>query len=263
MPLESEDRTSVGVQSVERALDLLESLATHETGLGVRDLSQITGLPNATIHRLLRTMVERGYVRQDSSRKYSLGTALIRLGDRAGRAFGVTAQPYLARLVSLSGETANLAMLEGDKVVYVAQVPSQHSMRLFAEVGRHVLPHCTAVGKVLLSHRSNKDTKAIIDRIGLPARTQRTITDSTIFFQELAQVRGQGFAIDDGEEEVGVRCIAVPVMAGTSCLAAMSVSGPEGRFRAETFERLIADMHEVAQDFASTFLSTGADSPSS
>lgn len=255
MPPESEDRPSVGVQSVERALDLLESLATHETGAGVRELSQTTGLPNATIHRLLRTMVERGYVRQDSSRKYSLGTGLIRLGDRAGRAFGFTAQPYLARLVALTGETANLAMLEGDKVVYVAQVPSQHSMRLFAEVGRHVLPHCTAVGKVLLSQLPSKDSKAIIDRVGLPARTPRTITDSTLLFEELTLVRKQGFAIDDGEEEEGVRCIAVPVIAGSTCLAAISVSGPEGRFRAETFERLITDMAGLAQDFANTYLS--------
>ena len=143
---------SGGVQSLERAFDLLERMADAGGEVGLSELAASSGLPLPTIHRLMRTLVSCGYVRQQPNRRYALGPRLIRLGESAARLLGTWARPYLARLVEETGETANMALLDGDEIVYVAQVPSKHSMRMFTEVGRRVLPHSTGVGKALLAH---------------------------------------------------------------------------------------------------------------
>jgi IclR family acetate operon transcriptional repressor len=248
--VESVTQNGGGVQAVDRALDVLEALAAAGTPVGVSALAQTTGLPVGTIHRLLRTLAARGFVRQETNREYALGPALFRLGRASTRSITAPARPYLARLVELSGETANLAVLEGDHVVYVAQVPSQHRLRMFAEVGRHVLPHSTAVGKVLLADRPADVAAGVVRRTGLPARTPNTITDPAGFAAELDRVRIRGWAVDDEEEETGVRCFAVPVRDAGTVIAAMSVSGPAARFDTVEIGKLVTAMQEVADTFA-------------
>ncbi|MCW2698410.1 MAG: Transcriptional regulator, IclR family [Modestobacter sp.] len=135
--------TSDGVQSLERAFLLLELMAEDGGEVALSRLAVDSGLPLSTIHRLVRTLVARGYVRQLPSRRYVLGPRLIHLGESSSRTLGTWARPHLTALVDAFGETANLAMLDGDRVVYVAQVPSRHSMRMFTEVGRRVHLHCT------------------------------------------------------------------------------------------------------------------------
>jgi IclR family acetate operon transcriptional repressor len=258
---ETSARGSSGVQAVDRALDILEALATAGAPLGVSALAHTTGLPVGTIHRLLRTLAARGFVRQEPSRDYALGPALFRVGRAGNRAIAAPARPYLARLVEISGETANLAVLEGDHVVYVAQVPSPHRLRMFAEVGRHVLPHSTAVGKVLLADRPADVADGVVRRTGLPARTPTTITDPAHFAAELTRVRARGWAVDDEEEETGVRCFAVPVRDGGQVIAAMSVSGPAARFEGVAIEPLVARMQEVADTFVTEGLRGGGPHP--
>jgi len=225
------DRTASGVQSLDRALQLLEHLADAGGSLRLADLETATGLPLPTIHRLIRSLVHNGYVRQEPSRRYALGPRLIRLGETASRALGSWAVPHLSELVAQIGETANMAVLEGDAVVYVAQVPSAHSMRMFTEVGRRVPAHCTGVGKALLSQLRDDEVLALLRRTGMSRQTARTHTDPTALLSELVEVREQGWAVDDAEQEVGVRCVAVPLR-GAPALAAVSVSGPSGRITA-------------------------------
>ncbi|MGN6331174.1 MAG: IclR family transcriptional regulator [Motilibacteraceae bacterium] len=244
------EQRAVGVQSVDRALDVLEALAARDVPMGVSDLALSTGLAYGTLHRLLRTLVARGYVRQDASRKYAVGPAVARLSAAGTRSLAAPVRPYLARLVEVSGETSNFAVLEGDFVVYVAQVPSNHKLRMFAEVGRRVLPHCTAVGKVLLAQLPVDVVDALVARTGLPRRTERTITDPVAFHAELASVRERGFAVDDGEEEVGVRCLAVPVADRGRVVGAFSVSGPADRMLDGRRAAILAGMGEVADSFA-------------
>ena len=246
--VESTSRPAGAVQSLDRALDLLEELARAEGPRGVGELSELTGLAQGTVHRLLQGLHVRGYVRRDAARKYSLGTASLLLADAAHRSLVRTARPYLAELVRLSGETANLAVLEGDDVVYVGQVPSPHTLRMFAEVGRHVPPHSTAVGKVLLADQPVDRTTALLRRTGLPPRTPTTITDLAAFLTELAQVRERGWAVDEQEQETGVRCVAVPVGPPGSVVAALSVSGPADRFAGEAADGLIATMQRIGQE---------------
>jgi IclR family transcriptional regulator, acetate operon repressor len=257
-PAPASQRGNDGVQSVERALELLEALADPGEAKGVSELGRVTGLPVATIHRLLATMAARGYVRQDpATHKYTLGSHLITLGDAATRHFGRFARPYLAELMEVSGETANLAVLEDDHVAYLARVPSRrHRVRMFTEVGRRVLPHSSAVGKVVLAFRPRAEVEALLARTGLPRRTPRTITDVGRFLGELETVARQGYAIDSGEEEVGVRCLAVPVFGVGDSVAAMSVSAPEGRLQPSDVERIIPEMLRISAALTGAFISS-------
>ncbi|MEU4209381.1 IclR family transcriptional regulator [Streptomyces sp. NPDC026206] len=262
MPPSAEPRTapnSGGVQSLERAFDLLERMADAGGEVGLSELSASSGLPLPTIHRLMRTLVACGYVRQQPNRRYALGPRLIRLGESSARLLGTWARPHLARLVDETGETANMALLDGDEVVYVAQVPSRHSVRMFTEVGRRVLPHSTGVGKALLAQSPDDEVRALLARTGMPAATEKTITTPEDFLEELARVRDAGFAMDDNEQEIGVRCLAVPVPDSPTS-AAISVSGPAGRVTEAATDLIVPLLREVAAQLSAAL--AGAATPS-
>ncbi|PRX48355.1 IclR family transcriptional regulator [Prauserella shujinwangii] len=234
-----------GVQSLKRAFDLLEHLADTGGEASLSELAATSGLPMPTIHRLIRTLVALGYVRQNTNRRYALGARLIRLGENASMQFGTWARPLLTDLVDEVGETANLAVLERDEVVYVAQVPSRHSMRMFTEVGRRLLPHGTGVGKAMLAQLPADEVRALLSRTGMPAYTEHTYTDPDDFLRHLQRIAAQGYALDESEQELGVRCVAVPV-AGTPTPAAVSVSGPEGRLTKDAVSRIAPVVQHVA-----------------
>lgn len=228
---------SGGLQSLTRGFALLEALSEAGGEAGLSELAARTGLAQGTIHRLVRTLVDLGYLRQLPSRRYTLGPRLVRLGDTAAGLLGRWATPVLTDLVAAVGETANLAVLDGDRAVYVAQVPSAHSVRMFTEIGRRVPLHCTGVGKALLTLLPAADVAALIARTGLPATTPATITEPEALRAALAAARRHGSVRDDGEQERGVRCIAVPVPAPHGPVA-VSVSGPESRLDDATVERI-------------------------
>lgn len=237
------------VRSLERAFELLEHLADAGGEMALSELTEVSGLPMPTIYRLMRTLVNRGYVRQEPSKRYALGPRLISLGEGASRLLGTWARPALTRLVDEVGETANMAVLEGDEAVYVAQVPSRHSMRMFTEVGRRVRPHCTGVGKALLAQLPESRVREILGRTGMEPQTPHTFTDPDALVAELTRIREQGYAVDDEEQELGVRCVAVP-LPGAPALTALSVSGPSVRMTPETVEEVAPVMRKVAEVFA-------------
>jgi len=237
------------VQSVDRTIELLELLADAGGQATLSELAGQTELPLPTIHRLMRTLLNHGYVRQLPSREYSLGPRLIRLGEIAGRQFGTVAQPFLNRLARELGESANLAIMDRDMAVYVAQASSTHSMRMFTEVGRRVFPHSTGVGKAMLSKLPDQSVVDITHRIGMPVSTDKMITSQTHLLEEINKIRSQGFAIDDGEQELGVRCFAVPVPDAPTPIA-ISVSGPDARVTSEFGERAVPLLQEVARDIS-------------
>ena len=237
------------VQSVHRALLLLELLTRAGGRLPVSELSARSGLSLGTTHRLLATLAARGYVRQEADRRYALGTALLPLGDAATRLLSSWAKPFLTELADECGETVNLAVLDDDHVTYVAQAPGRHRMRMFTEVGRRVLPHSTAVGKVLLAWHGEDRLRRVVARLGLPERTPRTLTTFPALSAELARVRDRGWAVDDEEEELGVRCLAVPVRPGPDAVAALSVSAPASRLDPDRPE-VIAALRRAADGLA-------------
>ncbi|MFC5994940.1 IclR family transcriptional regulator [Pseudonocardia hispaniensis] len=234
-----------GVQSVGRAFDLLEAMADAGGVAGLSDLAASSGLPLPTIHRLVRTLVDRGYLRQQPSRRYALAPRLIRLGDSASRLVGIWAQPHLARLVDALGESANLALFDGGQVVYAAQVPGRHSMRMFTEVGRRVSPHCTAVGKAILAQLPSATVHDVLRHTEFVAHTENTITDPAAYLRELDRFRELGYALDEGEQEIGVRCVAVALPDGPAP-AAVSISGPTTRMTDELIERAVPHLRVAA-----------------
>lgn len=248
---------SGGVQSLERAFDLLERMADAGGEVGLSELSASSGLPLPTIHRLMRTLVSCGGVRQQPNRRYALGPRLIRLGESASRLLGSWARPFLAELVEATGETANMALLDGDEAVYVAQVPSHHSMRMFTEVGRRVLPHSTGVGKALLAHLPADEVRALLARTGMPAATEHTVTEPEALIAELDRVRERGYAVDDNEQEIGVRCLAVGVPDSPTA-AAISVSGPAGRLTESAQAMIIPVLQDVARKLSATLTDPGS-----
>ncbi len=233
------------VQSVDRAFSLLEHLADAGGVLGVTEMATVSGLPPPTIHRLMRSLVSQGYVRQDPSRRYAIGPRLIRIGEAASRMLGAWATPFLTELVQRVGETANMALLDGDGAVYVAQVPSRHTVRMFTEVGRVVQLHSTGVGKALLSMLTDDEIRLIVARTGLPAVTEHTITSLSALLASVEQARRIGYTIDDGGQELGVRCVAVP-LPGLPFKAALSVSGPSSRVSAGQTSVIAPVLQEIA-----------------
>lgn len=234
-----------GVQSVERVFELLELITDAGGEVALSELSSSTDLPLPTIHRLLRTLVSKGYVRQLPSRRYSLGPRLIRLGEGATKQVGALAGPQLNHLVEKLGETANLAVLDSDMVVYVAQVPSPHSMRMFTEVGRRVHAHDTGVGKAILAQLDDDAVRRIVQRAGMPTPTTKSIGHIDELLLDLEKIRERGYSIDDGEQEIGVRCFAIAVP-GAPAPTAISVSGPVSRVDKGFAERAVPLLAQAA-----------------
>lgn len=229
--MEKQDRPAVpkaGIQSVDRAFAALSALADTGGEAGVSELSDLLALPNATVHRILSTLVQLGYVIRLPSRRYALGPQLIRLGDSASRLLAMWVMPALEHLSEKVQETVNMAMLDGNRAVYVAQVPSRRQMRMFTEVGHRVFLHSTGVGKAILSQFSNEKVRTIMRASGMPPFTEATYRTEDELIADLDEVRVRGYAIDDGEQEVGVRCFSVPVR-HSFAPAAVSVSGPDAR----------------------------------
>lgn len=238
-----------GVQSVDRALDILELLASRPGTLGVTEIAREAGLAPGTAHRILGGLAQRGWVRQDPGRRYGVGPAALLLGGAASSKLAVVAGPALRSAVEATGETANLASLEGEVMVYVAQAPSPHTLRIFAEVGRPVPLHSTAVGKVVLAGMTPDQVRRLLQTTQLPARTPHTLTSVGDLRHELDRVRAQGFALDDEEQELGVRCVAVPVPTSTPwCRLALSVSGPTERMSRERAVTVVPDLRRIAED---------------
>lgn len=241
-----------GVQSIERAFDILEIMASTGESIGVSELAAKSALPLPTIHRLVRTLVLRGYVRQLPTRQYVLGPKLMRLGDSATQVISTWSRPHLSRLVELTGETANMAVLDGNMVVYVAQVPSEHAMRMLTEVGRRVHLHCTGVGKALLLQLSDDTVRNLVSQTGMPSYTQNSITNLDALIADLDKSRLREYAIDEGEQEIGVRCFSVPVPHAPTPTA-ISISGPAARVTVESAAHIAPLLQQAARELSTEF----------
>jgi DNA-binding IclR family transcriptional regulator len=223
------------VQSIDRALDVLETLAA-DGELGVSDVATRTGLVVSTAHRLLASLADRGYVRQTSAQgRYALGLKVLELAagmQARTAALCVAARPHLEHVGRVTGETTNLVVLDGDRVVYVDQVPGRHSVRMFTELGSSALAHTTASGKAMLAQRSPEAIAKLFPRAREPFErlTPRTHATLASLTDDFTRIRARGYALDDEEHEQGVSCVAAPVFDATAtAFAAISISAPTTR----------------------------------
>ncbi len=236
-----------GIQSVRRAFAVLDAVAASGGQAGITALAAETGLAESTVHRMATSLVELGCLRRLPDRRYALASRLVRLGAAATKGIGHQAEPTLRALVDALGESANLATLAGDKAEYIAQAPSRHSMRMFTEVGRKVDLHCTGVGKAILSALPDDGVERIVDQTGLPARTAHSITDKPRLLEELARAREAGYCLDEEEQELGVRCVAMPIRISDFAILAVSVSGPTLRMNDELVSRAVPLLRDAAR----------------
>ena len=145
-----------------------------------------------------------------------------------------------------------MAVLDSDRVLYIAQVPSTHSMRMFTEVGRRAHLHDTGVGKAILAQMKDESVRAIVARVGMPSATSASITIIDDLITDLRLIRERGYAIDDGEQEIGVRCFAMAVP-NAPTLTAISVSGPVSRVDDSFAERAVPMLREAAEALSRDF----------
>lgn len=213
-------------QSLSRALQILTGLRDGARSLD--DLAGELGVHKTTVLRLLRTMEAERFVRRDDAHRYTLGSRLFALADAATEQYVVrrVAAAHLRALNRSTGQTVHLAAYENGQVVYVDKLDSAHSVRMYSEVGAPAALHCTAVGKVLLAARPDRDT--IAGAIDYQRYTDRTITDPAALRAELRKVAAQGWAEDHAEHESFINCIGAPVTDGTGrVVAAVSMSVPD------------------------------------
>src|SRR6266536_5924515 len=235
------DARDGGVQSVDRALSILETLAEDDEGYRLSDLAIRTGLSTSTVHRLLATLESRRFVQFDRTQsKWHVGARCFTVGATFARRrnFSAQAVPYLRKLRDLTRETANLAVVDDEFIVVLTRMESREIMRSLTKVGGRVAMVASGVGKAVLATYSNEDVSAIIRHHGMPRLTEKSIVRPGELFKQLERVRGQGYALDDEEACMGLRCVAAVVYNDCSePLAAISVSGMTSRI---TDERLPA-----------------------
>lgn len=224
---------SENVQSVERALDIINTIVAANRSLSVAELSQTMGLAPSTIHRILQTLSFKNYVFQDpQTKRYDIGPEIVDISSALHLRYDLVrrVRPYLQELVELTGETAHVAQLYGTTAMYLSQVEPLSMVRMFTTPGSITPLHCSDVGKVFLADLPAARIDEVIRKTGLPIRTPYTITEPEALYLELQRVRSEGFALDDEEREMGVRCISAGILNGAGkVIAAIGVAGPTSR----------------------------------
>ena len=226
-------KSDYAIQTVTNALRLLEVFREVDE-IGVADLARLLGLHKNNVFRLLATMQEGGFIEQcPETERYRLGVAIHTLGRSftRGRPLLARARPVLERLQQETGETVHLGVRSGFEVVHLLGVAPRREIATGVRTGRSTPIHCTALGKVLLGCSPERIWREFDERVvkrgKLARRTARTIEDADKFFEHLRTVAGVGYAIDLGEYEAGLGCVAAPVHSAHGALvAALSVSTP-------------------------------------
>lgn len=237
------------VQAVEHCLHLIDALSRNERARGVTELSGDLCLAKSTVYRLLRTLVEHGYVLQDpTSGRYRLGLKLLELGAIVSDHLTIRmiAQPHLQALMEATKETVHLGLLEGHEVVYADKIECPQTIRMYSRVGRRSPLHCTALGKALLAYQRDQALRDMV-RAGIRRYTSRTITAFRRLRAELQQIRAEGFALDNEEFEDGLRCIAAPIRDRTeTVVASLGIAGPATRLESGRMPELIKHVKQAA-----------------
>lgn len=242
------------VQSVARSIAILKALSRGDDGMTLTDVALTVGLPPSTTHRLLTTLQNDRMVRFDHAmtlwhvgvEAFVIGNAFVRSRDLV-----VMARPVMRRLMNETGETVKLAIEDDGEIIYLAQVESRQTMRAYRAPGARVPMHCSGVGKALLARHSDDRVNRILQRHGLVQVTAKTLATPAKFRAALADIRRQGYAIDDEEQAIGLRCIAAAVCnEHEEPMAAISISGPSARISDDKIPGLAGLVTKAAADIA-------------
>lgn len=235
-----------------KMLALIELMSVQEQPLRLQELAQRSGLPPSTVHRFLSTLQSTGYAAQnEDDGRYFLTFKLCALAENIQRSQSMAhiALPYLRQLTEKFGESANLCVESNLTVMYSEVVPGPQKTLISQHYIGHVAPmHCTGAGKLLLTNLSAQQLDRFIERKGLPRLTARTLTSKTGLQKELDEIRENGYALDNEECEIGVRCVAAPVYDYRGqVVAGLSVSGPSLRMTDAHIRRHLPFLLEKAR----------------
>lgn len=244
-----------GVQSLDRAFTLLELLCKSPGGLAIHQLSELTGLHKSTVHRLLAAMAERGYVRRMGDGVYRAGMRICELSDYVQQNLDVVelAREPMEGLSRRTGETVHLVERDGDEVVYIYKVDSIHgAIRMVSRIGMRRPMYCTGMGKAILAYQSDEQVLNYWKGTEHASYTEHTIVRQEAFLREIHEIRRRGYALDNEENELGVRCVAaaIPDWQGDVSYA-LSISAPISRMTDERIRALVPELLAVRNEIAS------------
>lgn len=248
VPATAESQGAETPSILTKAFDLLRSFNPYERVMTLSELSRASGLPKSTVHRLLARLVELGAVEHHRS-GYKIGLGLLQLG--AGTPAGYMRDlglPHLGQLHRWSGATVHFAVLRQFDVVYLEKLSAPGSPASITSIGGRLPAHCTAIGKALLAHENFDDLADFLPH-PLPRMTTRSITDVDDLIAELRKVRDAGIAREDGEAQLGLACIASPVVLNGFAIGAVSLGFPSGTSLPERAEQALAmTVRRIAED---------------
>jgi len=237
--------------AIERALGILEAVARRGEGMTNSEISRKLAIPKSSASYILRALERRGYLhRNPEDGKYRMGLKVLDLGHgvNIGLDLRDVARPILQDLVRHVNLTAHLAILDNGEAVYIERVEAPGFIRMNTWVGRRMFVHATSIGKALAADLPREEVDAILAGHGLVKRTPKTITQPARFLKELEKVRAQGYAMDDEENSIGVRCIGAPVRNAMGQVeAAVGVSGTVAMVNPQTLPKYIEAVKEAAR----------------
>lgn len=237
-------------RSVERVVAILNTLQESVDGQSLVQISNAVDLAKASTFRYLWTLERLRYVERDANGQYRLGLGFVGMQSRHLEVLRERARPWLEKLRDETGETSNLGILDGSSVIYLDIAESHHGVRMSRSRGSRDPIHGTALGKAIAAQLPEEQVRDLLHSIEMMPLTANTITTVEDYLEELTKVRRRGFAVDDGENDVDGRCVAVPIL-GSRLPAALSVSGPASRFPLKVMEEVAASLIEAAGHLAS------------
>lgn len=221
------------VKSIIKAVDIIE-LLSKEHELGITEISNMLDLDKSTVFRIVTTLREKGMVGQNPiTQRYHNSLKLFELGNRIVEDLGLRrmAQPIIKELAEKTGETVNLAILDGSSTVYIDKIESPATIKVDLPIGKRLPSYCTGLGKAMLANLSEKKVDEIIDTTKFEKHTSKTHLNKEDFFKELEDIRIKGYSFDDEEYVEGLKCIAVPILDFKGeALAAISIAVPSYRY---------------------------------
>jgi DNA-binding IclR family transcriptional regulator len=250
-PAASKDMANLN--SVERAFAILEFLNSSRRGWNISEMSRKLGIPKSSTHVLFSTLDKLGYIKEiQSSRRYQLTPKLYGLGRRALEAapLPIIALPHLHWLVQQTNLTAHVGILEKRQVVFVQKVDGPGFIKFDTYVGKCSQLHCTGLGKSLVSFQPEDEIASLLEKYNFNRFTKKTISSHSAFMAECARIRNSGYSIDDEEEELGVRCIAVPILSDGIAVAAISSTGTTSQMPPENIADVVTKTRCAASRIA-------------
>jgi DNA-binding IclR family transcriptional regulator len=244
------DNSQTSIQVIERMVSLLDALAHHPDPVSLKELSGLTGLHPSTAHRILNDLVLKRFVDRADAGSYRLGMRLLELGNIVKSRLNVreAALDFMRALHRRTHQTVNLSVRQGDEIVYIDRAFSERSgMQVVRAIGGRAPLHLTSTGKLFLSVDDPKQVRAYATRTGLAGHNKNSITDLARLERDLGLVRARGYARDNEELELGVRCMAAGIHDDSGKLVAgLSISAPVDRLQEEWLEDLVKTASEIS-----------------